>query len=175
MFCRLVKDHFANSRPIAHNALAIYLHTMKTVQPWRRIGYLCMVIFLTWLALATRSHSHWFHPLVVTYGGDIIWAGMFLFFLRIFFLRTALWKLALVAYALGVADECTQLYHAAWADNIRATTIGRLLFGAGFLWSDIASYAIGIVLAFVIIWLLEGRKLLAVTSPLLHPLHQTNK
>jgi len=29
------------------------------------------------------------------------------------------------------------------------------LFGAGFLWSDILCYAVGILLAFVFIWLLE--------------------
>jgi len=136
---------------------------MKTFKPWRRILYCIIVIFLTWLALATRSHRQWFHPLIVTYGGDIIWAGMFLFFLRMIFLQTPLWKLALVAYALGVADEFTQLYRAPWAEAVRATTIGRLLFGAGFLWSDIGCYALGILLSFFIIWMLERGKLLAVS------------
>jgi len=73
------------------------------------------------------------------------------------FLQTALWKLALAAFLLGVADEFSQLYHASWADAIRATTLGRLLFGAGFLWSDILCYAVGILMAFVIIWLGERK------------------
>lgn len=126
----------------------------------RRILYGACVIFLTWLALATRHHPQWFHPLISKYGGDTIWAGMFLFFLRMIFLHTVLWKLAFAGYALGVADEFSQLYHAPWAISVRETTIGRLLFGAGFLWSDILCYAIGIGLAFVFIWLAE-RKLLA--------------
>jgi len=46
----------------------------------RRIVYLLCFVFLTWLALATRSHAPWFHPLIARYGGDVIWAGMFLFF-----------------------------------------------------------------------------------------------
>ncbi len=128
----------------------------------RRIFYGTSVIFLTWLALATRHHPQWFHPLIRQYGGDTIWAGMFLFFLRMIFLHITLWKLAALAYTLGVADELSQLYRAPWANEIRQTTIGRLLFGAGFLWSDLLCYAVGVGMAFVIIWLSE-RKLLAVS------------
>ena len=135
---------------------------MKMSATLLRIIYCGIFIFLTWLALATRSHHQWFHPLIVAYGGDVIWAGMFLFFLRMFFLHTTLWKLALINYALGAADEFSQLYRAPWANTIRATTIGRLMFGVGFLWSDILCYAIGTLLAFVIIWLVERRKPLAI-------------
>ena len=130
---------------------------------YRRILYAACVVFLTWLALATRHHPQWFHPLVAVYGGDTIWAGMFLFFLRTIFLNTSLWKLAALAYALGIADEFSQLYRATWANQVRQTTIGRLLFGAGFLWSDILCYGIGIALALVIIWMVE-RKLPAGSS-----------
>ena len=118
----------------------------------RRLLYAVIVIFLTWLALATRSHHQWFHPLVIEYGGDTIWAGMCLFFLRMIFLRVALWKLAIINFILGALDEFSQLYTAAWANAVRSTTIGRLLFGVGFLWSDILCYAIGTLLAFTIIW-----------------------
>jgi Protein of unknown function (DUF2809) len=135
---------------------------MKMSATLLRMIYCVTFIFLTWLALATRSHHQWFHPLIVKYGGDVIWSGMFLFFLRMIFLHTTLWKLALINYVLGVADECSQLYRAPWANNIRATTIGRLIFGVGFLWSDILCYAIGTLLAFAIIWLIERRKPLAV-------------
>ena len=128
----------------------------------KRLIYCISVVFLCWLALATRSHHQWFHPVIVIYGGDAIWAGMFLFFLRMIFLKPSLWKLALVNFVLGVSDEFTQLYRAPWANAIRETTIGRLLFGVGFLWSDILCYAVGTLLAFIIIWLAE-RKLPAVS------------
>ena len=134
-----------------------------TSPAWRRIIYLLCFVFFTWLALATRSQRQWFHPFIITYGGDTIWAGMFLFFLRMIFLRTALWKLALIAFCLGVADEISQLYHAPWADAVRATTPGRLLFGVGFLWSDMLCYAVGIAMAFIIISIMELRKPLAVS------------
>ncbi len=130
---------------------------MKITLPWLRLFYFGCFLFLTWLALATRSHSQWFHPIIAKYGGDAIWAGMFLFFLRMIFLKPALWKLAIINFILGAADEFTQLYNAPWANEVRKTLIGRLLFGAGFLWSDILCYAVGTLMAFVIISLIEKK------------------
>jgi hypothetical protein len=75
------------------------------------------------------------------------------------FLKPALWKLALICYILAATDECTQLYQAPWANTIRQTATGRLLFGAGFLWSDMLCYATGVLLAFIIICWLEHQKL----------------
>lgn len=121
----------------------------------RKLIYGLLFIFCTWLAITTRTHSAWFHPLVVQYGGDIIWAGMFLFFMRIFFATMPLWKLALICYAMGVADELLQLYHAPWIEAIRHTRIGGLVLGFGFLWSDIICYAIGIVIAYGMVLLIE--------------------
>ena len=121
----------------------------------RKILYCFLFIFCIWLAIATRTHAAWFHPFIAEYGGDTIWAGMFLFFLRIFFGKTALWKLALINVGLGVADEVLQLYHAPWIESIRHTRIGGLMLGFGFLWSDIVCYAVGTLLAYFIVVLIE--------------------
>lgn len=125
---------------------------------WRRkILYLLLFVFCIWLALATRTHRDWFHPFFAQYGGDTIWAGMFLFFMRIFFNRMDLLKLALICFALGVADEALQLCHAPWIEVIRGTRIGGLLLGYGFLWSDIICYAVGIAVAYVVVIVVERK------------------
>src|ERR1700761_1977541 len=98
-----------------------------------RCIYFILFLFFTWLALATRSHHQWFCPLVVEYGGDTIWAGMFLFFLRTFFIKIKLWKLALINYALGVADEVSQLWKAPWLISIRVTKLDGLMLGHTFV------------------------------------------
>ena len=121
----------------------------------RKIIYLLLFVFCTWLAIDTRTHAYRYFPIVAKYGGDVIWAGMFLFFMRIFFSRMKLWKLALICYALGVADEVLQLYHAPWIESVRHTRIGGLILGFGFLWSDIICYAVGIVIAYVMVVLIE--------------------
>lgn len=121
----------------------------------RRGIYFTFFIFFIWLALATRHHAEWFFPVVAKYGGDVIWAGMFLFVLRIIFPRANLVKLAILNYALGVLDETSQLWHTPILDAIRSTTIGKLILGLGFMWSDIVCYAVGTVLAYFFIILLE--------------------
>jgi hypothetical protein len=121
-----------------------------------RFIYFVFFIFFTWLALATRSHHQWFCAFVVEYGGDTIWAGMFLFFLRIFFKGIQLWKLALINYALGVADEVSQLYKAPWIESIRATRLGGLMLGHTFVWSDIVCYGVGTLMAFIVILVIEN-------------------
>ncbi len=46
---------------------------------------------------------------------------------------------------LTVTVELSQLYHAPWIDSIRQTTLGGLILGFGFLWSDLACYALGVL------------------------------
>lgn len=43
--------------------------------------------------------------------------------------------------------EVSQLYQASWINNLRNTTIGGLILGHGFLWSDILAYTFGVTIA----------------------------
>lgn len=54
------------------------------------------------------------------------------------------------AFAIATAIECSQLYRAPWIDAWRATTLGALVLGQGFLWSDLLCYAVGVALAAVV-------------------------
>jgi hypothetical protein len=121
----------------------------------RRIVYLILTILITVIGLATRSHPHLFPAIVAEYGGDVLWAALFLFPLRILFPNVALWKLAAYNYAFGVLIELQQLLEMPWLVELRHTLFGKLFLGMGFLWSDILCYAIGTVLAWAIIWLIE--------------------
>jgi hypothetical protein len=49
-----------------------------------------------------------------------------------------------------VIIEVSQLYHAPWIDSIRGTTLGALVLGHGFVWSDLACYAVGVGLGILI-------------------------
>ena len=57
-------------------------------------------------------------------------------------------------------DEFSQLYRAPWIDAVRATRLGALVLGQGFLWSDLWCYAAGVTLAAGIDWILArgGRR-----------------
>ena len=54
------------------------------------------------------------------------------------------------AIILSYSIEISQLYHAAWIDAIRNTTLGGLILGFGFLWSDLVCYTIGIIVGAII-------------------------
>jgi hypothetical protein len=121
----------------------------------RRVVYFILFAFFIWLALATRNHANWFNSLVQEYGGDVAWSAAFLFLVRAIFIYHSVYILAIICYVLGVLDECSQLLQYKWIVAARQTYIGRLMLGVGFLWSDLVCYAIGVLLALIIILLAE--------------------
>jgi hypothetical protein len=88
--------------------------------------------------------------LVVTYAGDVLWAAMVFWIIAIAFPRLNHWFIAIATFAVAALVEVGQLYHAPWIDSLRATTIGGLVLGRGFLWSDLVCYAAGAAVAAVV-------------------------
>ncbi|NTV64927.1 MAG: DUF2809 domain-containing protein, partial [Oscillochloris sp.] len=107
---------------------------------WRIIAAILLVIPL---GLLTRSGLP-MPGLVAAYGGDTLYATLVFLLVALAWPQAATWRLGLLALGLCVAVELSQLYHAPWLDAIRATTLGRLVLGSGFLWSDLACYAVGV-------------------------------
>ncbi len=112
--------------------------------------YLALCVATVVLGLATRWYPSAFPDIIARYGGDALWAAMIFWLVAI--LRPATSTVALATYALGVswAVECSQLYHAPWIDAVRATRLGGLVLGYGFLWSDLVSYGAGVVVAAIL-------------------------
>lgn len=76
--------------------------------------------------------------------GDGLYATMvFLAFAGTARRATAL-HLAIAATAFCFAIELSQLYHAPWIDDIRATTMGHLVLGQAFGWIDLVCYVAGV-------------------------------
>jgi hypothetical protein len=81
------------------------------------------------------------------YVGDAIWAGMIYFGFR-FLLPSAKIKSGVIAaLVFCYAIEISQLNQSEWLNQWRRTTIGGLILGFGFLWSDFLMYMIGIIAA----------------------------
>lgn len=97
--------------------------------------------------LASRRYPDFFPGVVSEYAGDTLWATMAFWLLAMVWRRVDTRRLAAAAMTIAVAVECSQLYHAAWIDSIRKTALGALALGSGFLWSDLACYAVGVALA----------------------------
>ena len=60
-------------------------------------------------------------PFVAAYVGDVLWAAMVFFLASALLPRLALRRRVALALAYCVATELSQLYHAPWIDDLRAT------------------------------------------------------
>lgn len=115
--------------------------------PRRRLLYAGLLGATIPLGLATRRFPELFPTVVATYGGDTLWAMMVVWMVAIARPTATTVAIAGSAFAVAVTIECSQLYRAPWIDALRATTLGALVLGQGFLWSDLLCYACGVALA----------------------------
>ena len=97
--------------------------------------------------LASRGYPAWQPVFVARYAGDTLWAAMVYWSLALVRPRSRTHILSAAALGIAFADECSQLYKAPWLDHVRATRLGALALGQGFLWSDLWCYAAGVALA----------------------------
>lgn len=80
------------------------------------------------------------------YVGDALWAMMVFFGFAVFFRRWSTKAVAATALLFSFGIECSQLYHAPWIEQVRATRLGGLVLGFSFVWSDLLCYSVGIAL-----------------------------
>ena len=115
--------------------------------PRSRIVYAIVLVAIVAAGLASRRFGDVLPPFIATYAGDTLWASMVFVGLGLLFPSARTRTLAIAALTFAVADEISQLFHATWIDAIRATRLGALVLGYGFLWSDLACYTAGVVMA----------------------------
>ena len=121
----------------------------------RRIVYLLLAILTMLVGLASRRYLPYLPSFIGEYSGDVLWA--LLLFLVVSFVLACRprFQRCIISLVLAFAVEVSQLYHAPWIDSIRNTTLGGLVLGFGFLWSDLVCYLVGItagVLADRLLW-----------------------
>lgn len=77
------------------------------------------------------------------YAGDVLWGA--LFFVLYACLRPRARSIVIWAWAVATTEliEASQLYQELWILRVRATGVGGLLLGHGFLWSDVVCVALG--------------------------------
>lgn len=86
-------------------------------------------------------------PLIV---GDILYAVMMFLIIRFLLISTKIQKVTIISLSICYCIEFFQLYQAPWINQIRNSTLGALVLGRGFLWSDMVAYTIGIGITFLL-------------------------
>lgn len=115
-----------------------------------RIVYVILIFTIIGLGLISRKYSYLFSQFLNTYLGDALWAVMIYLGMAIVFKRVSYYKIAIYGLLFCYGIEISQLYHDQYIDSVRSTSLGGLILGFGFLWTDIIAYTIGVFTALVI-------------------------
>lgn len=115
-----------------------------------RFVYGILIISVILLGLASRKISYILPELMKNYAGDTLWALMIFLGFGFIFKRLSTRSIGISALIFSFFIEISQLYHAPWIDEIRKTTLGGLVLGFGFLWSDLICYVVGVMIGVVI-------------------------
>jgi hypothetical protein len=86
------------------------------------------------------------------YAGDTLWALMLFLLVSTLLAGRPVRARAAISLALAFLVEISQLYHAPWIDSILQTTLGGLVLGFGFLWTDFVCYSVGIAAGSLTEW-----------------------
>ena len=121
----------------------------------RRVVYILSAIVIIFAGLASRRYRTHLPSFIGEDGGDVLWALMLFLAVSFVLVGRPHFQRCTISLVLACAVEVSQLYHAPWIDSIRNTTLGGLVLGFGFLWSDLVCYLFGIaagVLADRFLW-----------------------
>lgn len=122
-----------------------------------RLLYATFTIIVIILGLSSRKLAFVLPALLNDYLGDALWALMIFIGFGFLFSKIETKKLAFISLLFCYGIELSQLYHAEWIDGIRATTLGGLVLGYGFLWNDLVAYTIGVGVGFIFEFILQKK------------------
>lgn len=111
-----------------------------------RMVYIVLLVIVILLGLGSRRFSNYLPMFIAKYSGDTLWALMVFIGMGFIFSTSTTKHVGVVSLIFCFIIEFSQLYHAGWIDGIRATPLGGLILGYGFLWSDLVCYFVGIMI-----------------------------
>lgn len=120
---------------------------MRQMAPRHRLRYGIAVGAVIVAGLLSRCPlaAHW-PEFLQTYAGDTLWALALFLGLGLLFPRTPTAIIAILALITAYGIELSQLYQAPWINRLRDTTLGALILGFGFKWTDLLCYTCGVAL-----------------------------
>ena len=109
-----------------------------------RLLGIVLIALVALMGLGSRRFASRLPGFVADYTGDTLWATAAFLGIGLVLPRASTRRVAVLALLVSLAVEVGQLYHAPWIDSIRRTTLGGLVLGYDFVWSDLACYAAGV-------------------------------
>lgn len=116
---------------------------LKSAANRNRLIYGSLTVSVLLLGFASRRFLGEY-SFIRLYVGDGLWALMIFFGLAFAFHHWSTQTIAAVALIFCFSIELSQLYHAPWIDSLRASSMGGLILGFNFVWSDLLCYSVGV-------------------------------
>lgn len=117
--------------------------------PRNRQVYIALVLIVITVGVFSRS-SFMPEGFLKEYAGDVLWSFMVYLGLCFLFPKWSAIKVAIYALSFSYAIEISQLNQQDWLKDLRATRLGSLILGHGFLWSDFLCYTVGVLLGYLL-------------------------
>lgn len=122
------------------------------------VVYSFLILLTIFLGLQTRNESIELPYIIKEYGGDTLWTLMVYWGFRLISPKRKASFALISALIFSFLIELSQLYQADWANEFRKTRIAALVFGSGFLWSDLLCYTVGAFMGFGIDFFVLNKK-----------------
>ena len=116
----------------------------------KRNRTLYAILIIATIGFGLVSRADFIPKLIYPFFGDILYSLMIFFIIGFIFTDFSSLKIALISIGICYIIELSQFYEANWIVEIRNNKLGGLIFGYGFLWSDLISYLVGGALGFSI-------------------------
>ena len=110
-----------------------------------RLSYLVALVLVIAFGLQSRRIES-----LPNATGDALWVIAVYCFYRLIWCKEPLYKIAGASLLTAYTIEFSQLIRWDWLVSLRSTTIGHLLLGQGFQWTDMAAYTIGVIIILLI-------------------------
>jgi len=114
------------------------------------LAWLVLIAITVALGLGSRRLGTHLPGFVAAYAGDTLWATAAFLGIGLLLPKAPTWRVAALALLVSLLVEVSQLSKAPWLESIRRTTVGGLVLGHDFVWSDLACYAVGVGLGVVV-------------------------
>lgn len=113
----------------------------------RRPRWLVAVLLAATIALGLLSRRYPLPGILAEYTGDALYATAAYWGFALLAAAARAPILAVIAFVACLLVECSQMLSWPWLQDLRATSVGRLLLGSGFKWPDLVAYAVGVSVA----------------------------
>ena len=121
------------------------LETGNGARSRQRVALVLLTVIA--LGLGSRSGHAWIPGWLSANAGDGLWAMAVYCALALLRPGAPPRILFTLALTISFSVELSQLWRAAWLEDLRRTLSGRLLLGAGWEWADLLRYTVGAALA----------------------------